>query len=168
MLYYCLVKISLKKKTIAALMMMMCVPVVGLRVPSSCCGSPWPPNRLSSLGPLLRSCACSHSILISSFSQPVQKKKKMLHAVCGADLNNKNSRSGRVQSVSASPVDGQSPSSFVVESSLLPAQSPPSKPKLRRIVARGGACRRSPLQANRNCAVAWLVVAPASAHEHPD
>ena len=39
MLYYCLVKITLEKKTIAALMM-MCVPVVGLRVPSSCCGSP--------------------------------------------------------------------------------------------------------------------------------
>ena len=36
MLYYCLVKITPKKKTIAALMMMMCVPVVGLRVPSSC------------------------------------------------------------------------------------------------------------------------------------
>ena len=39
MLYYCLVKITLKKnkkKSIAAPMMMVCVPVVGLRVPSSC------------------------------------------------------------------------------------------------------------------------------------
>ena len=62
----------------------------------------------------------------------------MLHAACGADLQNKDSRSGRVQSVSSPPVDGQSPSSFVVESSLLPAQFPPRKP-LRRIVARGGA-----------------------------
>ena len=48
MLYYCLVKKS-RKKTIAALVMIVCVRVVGLRVPSSCCGSPWPPHRLSSL-----------------------------------------------------------------------------------------------------------------------
>ena len=63
---------------------------------------------------------------------PRPKKIKMLHAVCGADLKNKSSRSGRVQSVSSPPVDGQSPSSFVVESSLLPAQFPPRKPRLRR------------------------------------
>ena len=47
MLYYCLVK-KPEKKTIAALMM-VCVRVVGLREPSSSCGSPWPPHRLSSL-----------------------------------------------------------------------------------------------------------------------
>ena len=73
---------------------------------------------------------------------PRLKKNKMLHAVCGADLKNENSRSGRVQSVSSPPVDGQSPSSFV-ESSLLPAQFPPRKPRLRRSVARGGACLRA-------------------------
>ena len=150
MLYYCLVKITLKKKTIAALMM-MCVPVVGLRVPSSCCGSPWPPHRLRSLGQLLRTCSRSHSILVGSPSPP-SKKIKMLHAVCGADLKNKNSRSGRVQSVSSPPVDGQSPSSFVVESSLLPAQFRPRKPRLRRSVARGGACLRA--RASRLCIAA--------------
>ena len=70
-------------------------------------------------------------------------KNQMLHAVCGADLKNKNSRSGRVQSVSSPPVDAQSPSSFVVESCLLPAHFPPRKPRLRRSVARGGACLRA-------------------------
>ena len=119
--------------------MMVCVRVVGLRVPSSCCGSPWPPHRLSSLGQLLRTCSRSHSIPIGSPFPPSQKNK-MLHADCGADLKNKKSRSGRVQSVSSPPLDGQSPSSFVVESSLLPAQFPPRKPRLGRSVTRGGAC----------------------------
>ena len=41
MLCYCLVKTH-EKKTIASLVIMVCVRVVGLRVPSSCCGSPWP------------------------------------------------------------------------------------------------------------------------------
>ena len=63
-------------------MMMVCVRVVGLRLPSSCCGSPWPPHRLSSLGPLLRTCSRSHSIPIGSPSPP-SKKNKMLHAACG-------------------------------------------------------------------------------------
>ena len=73
----------------------------------------------------------------------------MLLAAFGADLKNKSSRSGRVQSVSSPPVDAQMPSSFVVESSLLPAQFPPLKPRLRRSVARvrsvarGGACLRT-------------------------
>ena len=120
----------------------MCVRVVGLRVPSSCCGSPWPLHCLSLLGPLLRTCSCPHSIPIGSPSPP-SKETKMLHAACGADLKNKNSRSGSVQSVSSPPVDGQSPSSFVVESSLLPAQFPPRKPRQRRSVARGGACLRA-------------------------
>ena len=142
MLYYCFVKISLDKKTIAALMMMICVPVVGLRVQSSCCGFPYPPHRLSSLDQLPRTCSRSHSIPVGSPSPP-SKKNKMLHAVCGADIKNKISRSGRVQSVSSPPVDGQWPSSFVVESSLLPAQFPPRKPRLRRSVARGGACLRA-------------------------
>ena len=142
MSYYCLVKITLEKKTTAALMMMMCVPVVGLCVPSSCCGSPWPPHRLSSLGQLLRTCSRSHSNPVGSPSSP-SKKNKMLHAACGADLKNKISRSGRVQSVSSPPVDGQSPSSFVLESSVLPAQFPPRKPRLRRSVARGGARLRA-------------------------
>ena len=55
-------------------MMMMCVPVVDLRVPSSCCGSPWPPHRLSSLGQLFRTCSRSHSIPVGSPS-PSSKKK---------------------------------------------------------------------------------------------
>ena len=81
------------------------------------------------------------------FSFSPVPKHKMLHGACGADLKNKNASSGRVRSVSSPPVDGQSPPSFVVESSLLPASS---------------------LHANRDCAVVWLVVAPASTHEHPD
>ena len=120
----------------------MCVPVVGLRVPSSCGGAPWPPHRLSSLGPLLRPCSRSHSIPIGSPFSLVKKKKEMLHAVYGADLRNKYSRSGRVQSVSSPPVDGRSPSSFIVESSLLPAQSRFAWKRLRRSVDRCGACLR--------------------------
>ena len=127
-------------------MTMVCVRVVGLRVPPSCCGTPWPLHRLSSLGPLVRACSRPHSIPIGPPSPP-SPKKQMLHAACGTDLNNKNSRSRRVQSVSSPPVDGQSPSSFVVESSLLPAQFPPRKPRLRRSLARGGACLRA--QASR-------------------
>ena len=125
-------------------MIMMCVPVVGLRVPSSCCGSPWPPHRLISLGLLLRTCSRSHPFPIGSPSPPSQKNE-MLHADCSADLKNKNFRSGsgRVQSVSSPPVYGQPPSSVVVESNLLPAQSPPREPRLRRSVARGGACLRA-------------------------
>ena len=142
MLYYCLVKITLEKKTITTLIMMMCVPVLGLRVPSSCQGSPWPPHHLSSLGQLLRTRSRSPSFPVGS-PFPLSQKKKMLYAVCGADLKNKNSRSGRVQSVSSPPVDGQSPSSIVVESRFLPAQFPPRKPRLRRSVARGGACLRA-------------------------
>ena len=76
------------------------------------------------------------------FLSPVPKKK-MLHAAYGADLKNKNSRSGRIQSVPSPPVDGQSPSSFAVESSLLPAQFPPRKPRLHRSVARGGVYLRA-------------------------
>ena len=76
MLYYCLVKITLEKKTIAALMMMMCVPVVGLRVPSSCCGSPSPPHRLSSLGQLLRTYSLSFTLNSNRFPfSPVPKKR---------------------------------------------------------------------------------------------
>ena len=64
--------------------------------------------------------------------------------ISGGDLKNKLSRSGRVQSVSSPPVDGRSPSSFVVESNLRPAQFPSCTPSLRRSVARGGACLRAP------------------------
>ena len=123
-------------------MIMMCVPVVGLRAPSSCCGSPCPPHRLRSLGPLF-ALALGHTQFQSVPLLPRSEKNKMLHAVCGADLRNKNFSSGRVQSVSSPPVDGQSPYAFVIESSLLPAQSPPSKPRLRRSVARSGACLRA-------------------------
>ena len=76
----------------------------------------------------------------------------MLLAPGGADLKNKTYRSGRVQSVSFPPVDAQSPSSFVVESSLLPALFLPRKPRVRRSVARGGAFPRA--RASRLCIAA--------------
>ena len=79
------------------------------------------------------------------------QKNKMLHAACGADLENKSSCSGRFQSVSSPPVNGQSPSSFVVESSLPPAQSPPRKMILRRSVPRCGACLRVRALLLRRC-----------------
>ena len=146
MLYHCLVKITLKKTTIAALMMMMCVTVVGLRVPSFCCGYPWPPYRLSSLGQLLRTCSRAHSIPVGSPSPP-SKKKKMLHAVCGADLKNKILVQGEFNPSLPRPSTASRP--------------PPSS-------SNPASCRRSSLHANGDCAVAWLVVAPASAHEYPD
>ena len=78
---------------------------------------------------------------VSLLPRPPQK---ILLAACGADLKNNNSRSGRVQSVSCPPVDdAQSPSSYVIESSLLTAQFPQSKPRLRRSLARGGTCLRA-------------------------
>ena len=70
------------------------------------------------------------------------RPKNLPLAARGADLKNKNSRPERVQSVPSPPVDAQSLSSFV-ESSLLPAQFPARKPRLRRSVARGGACLRA-------------------------
>ena len=79
-----------------------------------------------------------HSVLLF----PYHQKKKKLHAACGADLKKKH-RSGRVQSVFSLPFDGQSRPSFVVESGLLPAQLPSRKQRLRRSVARGGACFRA-------------------------
>ena len=59
-----------------AALMMMCVPVVGLRVPSSCCGSPWPPHRLSSINPLLRALALVHTQFQSVPLLPRPKKKQ--------------------------------------------------------------------------------------------
>ena len=102
-------------------------------------------GRLIALAHSARSFALAlvHTQFRSVSLLPRAKKNKMLHAACGADLKNKKNRSGRVQPVSSPPVDGQSPSSFVVESSLLPAQFPPRKPRPRRTVARGGACLRA-------------------------
>ena len=120
---------------------MVCVQVGGLRVPFFRCGSPWPPHRLTHSA---RSFALA--LVDSQFkSVPLlpRPKNEMLRTACGAHLKNKSSRSGRVQSVSSPPVDAQSPSSFVVESSLLPAQFRPLKPRLRRSVPRGGACLRA-------------------------
>ena len=59
----------------------------------------------------------------------------MLHAAWGTELKYKNYRSGRVQSVSSPPFDARSPSSYVVASSLLPAQFPPRTSRLRRCVS---------------------------------
>ena len=95
---------------------------------------------MAASSPLLTRPAPSHllSLALSSNRFPFSPvpKNKILLAACGADVKNKISRSGRVQSVSSPPVDAQSPSFFVVESSLLPAQFPPRKPRLRRSVAR--------------------------------
>ena len=103
------------------------------------------PTRLASgTQPLCHRAGVYHNIhhTIGSSSLP-SLKNKMLHAAYGADLKNENSRSGRIQSVPSPPVDGQSPSSFAVESSLLPAQFPPRKPRLHRSVARGGVSLRA-------------------------
>ena len=127
-------------------MMMVCVLVAGLRVPSSCCGSPSPPHRLSSLGPLLRTCSHPHSIPNGS-SFPPSKKNKMLHAACGADLKNKNLVQGEFN-----------PS--------LPRPSTASRPP--HSSSNPASCRHSSLHPIRDCAVARVVVAPASAHEHPN
>ena len=51
-------------------------------------------------------------------------KKKMLLAASGTDLKTRKCRPEKVQRVSTPPVDAQSPSSFVVESSLLTAAVP--------------------------------------------
>ena len=70
---------------------------------------------------------------------PVSKIQILIPA-CGADLENEFFRSGSVQSVSTTPVEAQSTSSIVVELNLLPPQFPPRNLKMRRDVARGGAC----------------------------
>ena len=148
MLYYsyCLVKTTPTKKTIAALVMVVCVRVVGLCVPSSCCGFPWLPHRLSSLGPLDRTCSRLRSIPIGCPSPPSQKNK-MLHAACGADL--------RAEIL----VQGEFNPSLARPST---ASRPPPSP------SNPASCRRSSLHSSQDCAVVWLVVAPACAHEHPD
>ena len=71
----------------------------------------------------------------------------MLHAACGADLQTK------------ILVQGEFNLSLPRPSTL--SRPPPSS-------SNPASCRRSSLHANRDCAVVWLVVAPASAHEHPD
>ena len=139
-MYYCLVKNPFKKDD-------RCSRDDGVRAGR---GSPcailllW--FSMAASSPLLTRSAPSHllSLTLNSNRFPFSPvpKNKMLLAACGADLKNKSSRSGRVQSVSSPSVDAQSPSSFVVESSLLPAQFPPLKPRLRTSVARGGACLR--------------------------
>ena len=145
MLYYCLEK-KPWKKTVAALVMMVCVRVVGLRVPSSCCGSPWPPRRLSSLGPLIRTCSRWRSIPIGSPSPPSQKTK------CSSQL-------ALLIWKTKLFVQGKFNPSLPRPSTLSRPHPSSSNP---------ASCRRSSLHWNQDCAVVWLVVAPASAHEHPD
>ena len=72
---------------------------------------------------------------------------KMLLAACGADLNIK------------IIVQGEFNSSLSHPSTL---KRPPS------LSSNPASCWRSSLHANRDCVVVWLVVAPASAQEHPD
>ena len=73
-------------------------------------------------------------------------KNKIFLAACGVDLKNKRSRSGRVKSSLSLPSTLSRP----------PSSSNPAS------------WRRSSLHSNQECAVVWLVVAPVSAHEHPD
>ena len=91
--------------------------------------------RLDSLDPLL-------SIPVGSPPPPSQATKRFLE-ICGADLKNKNCRSGGVQSICSRPVDDLLAPSFVVEFRLPPAQCPPRKKRVHRGVARGGACLRA-------------------------
>lgn len=62
---------------------MVYAPVVGPHV-LSCCRSPWPPHRLSPLGPLFRTCIRCHSIPVGSSSASSQNK--MLLAAFDTDL----------------------------------------------------------------------------------
>ena len=123
----------------SAALVMVCAPVVGLRVPSFC-RSPWPPHRTSPIGPLLRTCSRCHSIPVGSPSAPSQKQD----APRPAALIWKQNLSRRVSSIPVSSplVDAQSPSSFAVESGFPPAQL--------------------------DSAVVWPVVAPSSAHGNLD
>ena len=147
--YYCLVKKQkqTEKKTIAALAMMVCVRVVSLRVPSSCCcGSPWPPHCLSSLGPLICTCSRWHSLPVGSPSPPYQKTK------CSSQL---------AVLIGKTKILGQGEFNPSLPRRSTASCPPPS-------LSNPASSRRSSLHANRDCAGVWLVVAPASAHEHPD
>ena len=64
---------SRKNATIADLMM-MCVPAVGLRVPS-CFRCPWQPQRLSPDAPFPCRCSGCRSLQVGVLSPPSQRKK---------------------------------------------------------------------------------------------
>ena len=76
-------------------------------------------------------------------------KKQLLLAACGADLLIKTKN--LVQGESNPSVPHPPTASHPPPSSSNPAS-----------------CRRSSLHANQDCAVDWVVLAPATAHEHPD
>ena len=119
----------------AAALVMVCAPVVGLRVPS-CCRSPSRPHRINPIGPLLRTCSRCQSLPVGS---PFPSSRKQTSPrVCVWDLKNKQSRAGSVQSAASSLVDVLSPSSFVVEPSLLSGGAV----RRYRSLVRGGACLR--------------------------
>ena len=128
--------------TIAALVMMLCARVVGLRAPSSCCGSLWLPHRLSSLGSLLRTCFRWHSIPNGS-AAPSSRKNKELHAACGADLAKK--ISFRESSIRIFPARRRTVAPLLRRRIQPPAGAVPSTQTktMRRSVARGGACIRA-------------------------
>lgn len=66
-LLYCL--INNPEKNMITAFVLDCAPVVGLRGPS-CSRSSWPPHRLGTLGPLLRTWSRCHSIPDGSPSPP--------------------------------------------------------------------------------------------------
>lgn len=66
--------------------MVVCAPVVGLRLPS-CCRSPLSSHRLSPPGPLLHTCSRCQSIAVDS--SPPLLQYKMLLPACGTDLETK-------------------------------------------------------------------------------
>ena len=137
--YYCLVKNKKQKKTMTASPVLVHALVMALRV-RLCCHSSWPPHRLSPFRPLLCTCSRCHSPPVGSYSPPSLKTK--CSRTCGSDLR-KQKFSRRVSSVHLFPARRRSVA-------LLPR---------RRIQPPTGAI---------DCTVVWPVVAPASAHGHPD
>ena len=96
------------------------------------------------LGPLTRTCSRWRSIPIGSPSPPSPQKKSQLAVLMWK---------------TKVLVQGESNPSLPRPSTL--SRPPPSS-------SNPTSCRRSSLHPNQDCAIVWLIVAPATAHEHPD
>ena len=83
---YSIVQNQTRKNDDCCALVMVCAPVAGLRGSSSC-RSPWPPRRLSPVGPLLRTCSRCHSLPVGSSSLPSRKTNAPRD--CGSDLKTK-------------------------------------------------------------------------------
>ena len=115
-----------------AALVMVCAPVVGLRVPS-CCRCPWPPHRLSPISPLPRPCFCCHSLPVGSPPPPTVPKTK-----CSPHLrflSKKHKIPRRASSIRLFPARRRSVSLLL--------QPHTGELRLRRILACGGACLRA-------------------------